>query len=86
MSGSMRCARCRQRVSQIISKMTGLREYTVDVLNKQVTFKGEFKTHLRGEEVKDFESSVSNDRRRLPLLKLFLRSFVAKCFTNNVAD
>ncbi|XVF51722.1 hypothetical protein PTKIN_Ptkin04bG0207500 [Pterospermum kingtungense] len=42
MTANMGCARCRERVSQVISKMTGLREYTVDVSNKQVIVKADF--------------------------------------------
>ncbi|KAI9174632.1 hypothetical protein LWI28_020359 [Acer negundo] len=41
-TANMGCAQCRQRVTQVISKMTGLREYTVDVPNRQVIVKGDF--------------------------------------------
>ncbi|XP_010258960.1 PREDICTED: uncharacterized protein LOC104598538 isoform X2 [Nelumbo nucifera] len=40
MSANMGCIHCRQRVSQVISKMNGLLEYVVDVHNKQVIMKG----------------------------------------------
>ncbi|KAI8546564.1 hypothetical protein RHMOL_Rhmol07G0128300 [Rhododendron molle] len=40
-SANLGCDCCRQRVSQIMSKMTGLAEYTVDVQNKQVVAKSD---------------------------------------------
>nr|POF09884.1 hypothetical protein CFP56_53431 [Quercus suber] len=36
LTANMGCKRCRQRVSQVASKMTGLKEYTVDVHNRQI--------------------------------------------------
>lgn len=42
MTANMGCAQCRKKVSQILSKVTGLREYTVDVSNKQVILKADF--------------------------------------------
>ncbi|KAL9433790.1 hypothetical protein AB3S75_028601 [Citrus x aurantiifolia] len=41
-TANMGCTRCRGRVSQIISKLTGLEEYIVDVPNKRVTVKADF--------------------------------------------
>ncbi|GMJ00401.1 HEAVY METAL ASSOCIATED PROTEIN 19 [Hibiscus trionum] len=41
MTANMGCAECRKRVSQVISKITGLREYIVDVSNKQVIIKAD---------------------------------------------
>ncbi|XAR54956.1 hypothetical protein NMG60_11030307 [Bertholletia excelsa] len=41
--GNLACAHCRGRISQIVSKMKGLRECTVDVCNKQVIMKGDVK-------------------------------------------
>ncbi|MFQ6671035.1 hypothetical protein Gotur_035705 [Gossypium turneri] len=55
MSANMGCAQCREKVSKVTSKMTGtfrikeivvqlagLREYIVDVSNKQVVVKADF--------------------------------------------
>ncbi|KAF7137344.1 hypothetical protein RHSIM_Rhsim07G0108100 [Rhododendron simsii] len=40
-SANLGCDCCRQRVSQIMSKLTGVTEYTVDVQNKQVVAKSD---------------------------------------------
>nr|DAD18533.1 TPA_asm: hypothetical protein HUJ06_019996 [Nelumbo nucifera] len=40
MNANMGCTHCRQRVTQVISKMNGLVEYVIDVSNKQVIMKG----------------------------------------------
>ncbi|KAG8659448.1 hypothetical protein MANES_02G038800v8 [Manihot esculenta] len=61
MSGSIGCARCRQRVSQVIAKMTGLREYTVDVKRKQVIVKGDFGNQQKQED--DYSKSEMNKER-----------------------
>ncbi|KAL2321580.1 hypothetical protein Fmac_025959 [Flemingia macrophylla] len=42
---NMACNGCRGRVSKVVSKMTGLTEYTVDVRKKEVTIKGDFIAH-----------------------------------------
>ncbi|KAK2969435.1 hypothetical protein RJ640_012835, partial [Escallonia rubra] len=44
-SANMGCAYCRERVSQTIAKVTGLKEYTLDVRNKQVIVKGDVRLH-----------------------------------------
>ncbi|KAK7330754.1 hypothetical protein VNO77_24953 [Canavalia gladiata] len=44
-TANMKCNSCRGRVSRVVSKMTGLTEYTVDVHKKEVTIKGDFKAH-----------------------------------------
>ncbi|XP_027337433.1 copper transport protein ATX1-like [Abrus precatorius] len=41
-TANMECNDCMGRVSRIVSKMTGLTEYTVDVTKKEVTIKGDF--------------------------------------------
>ncbi|XP_044485536.1 uncharacterized protein LOC123211075 isoform X2 [Mangifera indica] len=47
MNANMGCAECRQRVSQLTSKINGLKEYTVDVPNKQVIVKGDLGFHSK---------------------------------------
>ncbi|KAG8659449.1 uncharacterized protein LOC110603554 [Manihot esculenta] len=85
MSGSIGCARCRQRVSQVIAKMTGLREYTVDVKRKQVIVKGDFGNQQKQED--DYSKSEMNkERGNCHPLRLLLGSFVASCFRKQVAD
>ncbi|TKY55441.1 Copper transport protein ATX1 [Spatholobus suberectus] len=42
---NMGCNGCRGRVSRVVSKMTGLTEYTMDVSKKEVTIKGDFIAH-----------------------------------------
>ncbi|KAL3743265.1 hypothetical protein ACJRO7_018554 [Eucalyptus globulus] len=60
MTANVGCARCRERVSQVISKMDGVREYTVDIRNERVIVKGDFKVER---EVPD-ESADSKSRKR----------------------
>ncbi|XP_038996235.1 uncharacterized protein LOC120120770 [Hibiscus syriacus] len=42
MTANMGCSECRKRVSQVITKITGVREFIVDVSNKQVIIKADF--------------------------------------------
>ncbi|KAJ9147725.1 hypothetical protein P3X46_029851 [Hevea brasiliensis] len=83
MSGSMGCARCQQRVTRVMSKMTGLREYTVDVKEKQVIVKGNCRNQQKEED--DYFKCEMNKERCCPL-KLLLGSFVASCFRKQIAD
>lgn len=41
MSADMGCSSCRDKVFKVLSKMTGFKEYTVDVRKKQVIIKGD---------------------------------------------
>ncbi|XP_057524637.1 uncharacterized protein LOC130804269 isoform X2 [Amaranthus tricolor] len=41
MSANMGCSSCRDKVFRVLSKMTGFKEYTVDVRKKQVIIKGD---------------------------------------------
>ncbi|KMS97864.1 hypothetical protein BVRB_5g122950 isoform A [Beta vulgaris subsp. vulgaris] len=41
MSANMGCSSCRDKVYRVLSKMTGFKEYTVDVRKKQVIIKGD---------------------------------------------
>ncbi|GAB4857093.1 hypothetical protein Ancab_015004 [Ancistrocladus abbreviatus] len=41
MNANMGCTSCRERVFQVLAKITGLKEYIVDVRNKQVIIKGD---------------------------------------------
>ncbi|KAF9685683.1 hypothetical protein SADUNF_Sadunf03G0079800 [Salix dunnii] len=83
MTGSMRCSRCRRRVSQVISRMSGLKEYTVDLHNKQVIMKGNVGKQRKNED--DYSDDEMNNGR-CRRLKLFLRSFMATCFGNYLAN
>ncbi|KAK8520836.1 hypothetical protein V6N13_076972 [Hibiscus sabdariffa] len=42
MTANMGCDECRKKVSRVLSKVTGLREYIVDLSNKQVIIKADF--------------------------------------------
>ncbi|WJX89072.1 hypothetical protein P8452_71094 [Trifolium repens] len=44
-AANMRCNGCQGRVSRVISKMTRLTEYTIDVGKNEVTVKGDFMAH-----------------------------------------
>ncbi|RDX83000.1 hypothetical protein CR513_36139, partial [Mucuna pruriens] len=50
-AANMGCNGCKERVTRLVSKITGLTEYTVDVRKKEVTIKGDFVAHcnLQGE-------------------------------------
>ncbi|XP_056687442.1 uncharacterized protein [Spinacia oleracea] len=41
MNANMGCSSCRDKVSRVLSKMTGFKEYTIDVRKKQVVIKGD---------------------------------------------
>ncbi|XP_020224973.1 protein SODIUM POTASSIUM ROOT DEFECTIVE 1 isoform X2 [Cajanus cajan] len=60
---SMGCNKCRGRVSRVVSKMTGLTEYTVDVRKKEVTIKGDFTPHwnLGDESIRSNTLQSAND-------------------------
>ncbi|XP_055961513.1 uncharacterized protein LOC126678597 [Mercurialis annua] len=77
-NGNLGCAGCTQRVSNIISKITGLREYTVDVKKKQVIVKGEFTYKHNGEE-KDFSIRELRKEHCCYHVKLIFGSFLS-CF------
>ncbi|XP_017972763.1 PREDICTED: uncharacterized protein LOC18606275 [Theobroma cacao] len=84
MTANMVCAQCRKKVSQVISKMTGLREYTVDVSNKQVIVKADFGFRWN---VKD-HLSKSEKRKDWRSLQLFKSCFGPICYSSKqvVAD
>nr|XP_009607584.1 uncharacterized protein LOC104101779 isoform X2 [Nicotiana tomentosiformis] len=44
-NANLGCTHCRGRISQVISKITGLREYTIDVGRKQVIVRGDVRKH-----------------------------------------
>ncbi|WCJ25937.1 Heavy metal transport/detoxification superfamily protein [Euphorbia peplus] len=83
MSGSMRCVRCRERVTRIISKITGLREYTVDLLNRQVIVMGDFRN-----QHKEDNYYLTNDMKKTNChpFKLLFGLFVPNCFTKYKAS
>ncbi|KAK6262909.1 hypothetical protein QUC31_008725, partial [Theobroma cacao] len=89
MTANMGCAQCRKKVSQVLSKMTGrnfdgLREYTVDVSNKQVIVKADFGFRWN---VKD-HLSKSEKRKDWRSLQLFKSCFGPICYSSKqvVAD
>lgn len=45
MNADLGCTHCRLRISQIISRIKGLREYTIDVGKKQVIVRGDARNH-----------------------------------------
>ncbi|XP_019447820.1 PREDICTED: uncharacterized protein LOC109350963 [Lupinus angustifolius] len=61
MTANMECNRCRKRVFKVVSKMTGLTEYTLDVSKKQVTIKGDFKVHCKLENEGFRNSTLKSD-------------------------
>jgi len=63
--------------------IAGLKEYTVDVHNKQVIMKGDTGKQWKKE---DDHSNDEMNNERCQRLKLFLRSFVATCFGNYMAN
>ncbi|XP_019057857.1 PREDICTED: uncharacterized protein LOC109116598 [Tarenaya hassleriana] len=64
------CRRCQHRVSQIVSKMTGIKEYMVDVRSKQVIARGDFREH---DSMPKIAKGASNP------IKLLLASMLAIC-------
>ncbi|XP_022758774.1 uncharacterized protein LOC111305466 [Durio zibethinus] len=67
MTANMGCAQCRKKVSQVVSKMKGLREYIVDVSNKKVIVKADLGFHWN---VKD-DLSESEKRKDWHPLEVF---------------
>ncbi|XVE57669.1 hypothetical protein DITRI_Ditri04bG0108100 [Diplodiscus trichospermus] len=72
----MGCAQCRKKISQVISKMTGLREYTVDISNKLVTVKADFGFRCNA---KDYLSKDEKRKHWHPL-KVFKYCLSLICF------
>ncbi|CAN8316506.1 unnamed protein product [Cochlearia groenlandica] len=73
------CVRCQDRVSKIISKMSGIEEYVVDVKKKFVMAKGDFRLRLVShQQVNDIIVS-QNAKRFFQPLKLFFRSVFSLC-------
>ncbi|KAF8108963.1 hypothetical protein N665_0104s0270 [Sinapis alba] len=80
------CVHCQDRVSKIVSRMTGIEEYTVDVKNKQVMARGDFKPRLVShQQVKNVASQTlyQNAKRFLRPLNLFLCSIFSNCLCPN---
>ncbi|RID67054.1 hypothetical protein BRARA_D02159 [Brassica rapa] len=80
------CDHCQDRVSKIVSKMTGIEEYVVDVKNKQVMARGDFKPRLVShQQVKNVASQTlsHNAKRFFRPLNLFLRSIFSICLCPN---
>ncbi|KAJ4903676.1 Heavy metal transport/detoxification superfamily protein [Raphanus sativus] len=72
------CVHCQDRVSKIVSKMTGIEEYTVDVKNKQVMARGDFKPRLVSHHLASQTLSQKAKRFFRPL-NVFLRSIFCNC-------
>ncbi|XP_010516777.1 PREDICTED: uncharacterized protein LOC104792342 [Camelina sativa] len=79
------CIRCQDRVSQIVSKMTGIEEYMVDLKKKLVMARGAFRPRLVSlshQQVKDVVSQTTtpqNAKHLLRPLNLFFRSIFSLC-------
>ncbi|ESQ52195.1 hypothetical protein EUTSA_v10017440mg [Eutrema salsugineum] len=77
------CVRCQDRVSKIVSKMTGIEEYVVDVKKKLVMARGDFKPRLisHQQQVKGVVSQTlfQDAKRFFRSLNLFLRSIFSLC-------
>ncbi|XP_010505093.1 PREDICTED: uncharacterized protein LOC104781981 [Camelina sativa] len=80
------CVRCQDRVSQIISKMTGIDEYVVDLKKKMVMARGDFRPRLvslssHQQQVKDVVSQTTpqNAKRLFRPINLFFRSIFSLC-------
>ncbi|MCD9645846.1 hypothetical protein HAX54_035145 [Datura stramonium] len=59
-NANLGCTHCRRRISQLISKITGLREYTIDVGRKQVIVRGDVRNHHQ-EKDGAVKSQMNND-------------------------
>ncbi|CAH8387298.1 unnamed protein product [Eruca vesicaria subsp. sativa] len=80
------CDHCQDRVSKIVSKMTGIEEYVVDVKNKQVMARGHFKPRLVShQQVKNIASQTlsQNAKRFFRPLNIFIRSIFSNCLCPN---
>ncbi|EOA28600.1 hypothetical protein CARUB_v10024820mg [Capsella rubella] len=80
------CVRCQDRVSQIVSKMTGIEEYVVDLKKKLVMARGDFRARLvtHHQQVKDVvvsQTPSQNTTKHLFFrpLNLFFRSIFSLC-------
>uniref|UniRef100_A0A1J3HP35 HMA domain-containing protein n=1 Tax=Noccaea caerulescens TaxID=107243 RepID=A0A1J3HP35_NOCCA len=77
------CVRCQDRVSKIVSKMSGIEEYVVDLKNKIVMARGDFRPRLvsHQQQVKDVVSQTlsQNAKRFFRPSNLFLRSIFSLC-------
>lgn len=76
MTANVGCARCRERVSQVISRMDGVREYTVDIRNERVIVKGDFKVER---EVPDESANLQIKKEEEHQLSLLFRYFRTSC-------
>ncbi|KAK3224882.1 hypothetical protein Dsin_004744 [Dipteronia sinensis] len=77
MTANMGCAQCRQRVTQVVSKMSGLKECTVDVPNRQVIVKGDFGFRRNLED----NSPKNKLKTRCYPLQYFFKNFRVNYFT-----
>ncbi|KAM3687020.1 hypothetical protein ACB098_10G046000 [Castanea mollissima] len=82
LTANMGCKRCRQRVSEVASKMTGLKEYTVDVHNRQVIIKADLGFHWKVENDPLNKSEMNQECRPLTYL---LKTFRSTCFGDHLA-
>ncbi|KAL1211142.1 hypothetical protein V5N11_008600 [Cardamine amara subsp. amara] len=76
------CVYCQDRVSKIVSKMTGIEEYVVDFKKKLVMARGDFRPRLVShQQVKNVVSLTpsQNAKRLFRPLNLFLRSLFSLC-------
>ncbi|WVZ26375.1 hypothetical protein V8G54_004919 [Vigna mungo] len=62
-AANMGCNGCRGRVFRVVSRMTGLTEYTVDLQKREVTIKGDFiaNCNLQNESIISRSLESAND-------------------------
>ncbi|GLU05583.1 hypothetical protein SLE2022_226790 [Rubroshorea leprosula] len=77
MTANMGCAQCRERVYEVISKTTGLREYTVDMSNRQVIVKADLGFDWNEKD----HPSERNGKKKSLRLEFFLKYFIPMCLT-----
>ncbi|KAL0550390.1 hypothetical protein IC582_014900 [Cucumis melo] len=74
-NANMSCNGCRQRVSQIVSKMSELVELTIDVTKKQVIVKGNVKCQSKNQE-----NTIHSQMKKCDSLITISPHFSNNCF------
>ncbi|XP_034676635.1 uncharacterized protein LOC117907257 [Vitis riparia] len=82
MTANLGCACCRQKVFQLTSRMTGLREYTVDVRNKRVIVKGDVKVRWNTRT----ESLKGKMKKGQRPFNFFFRFLKTNCINKHLVD
>ncbi|XP_027922035.1 copper transport protein CCH isoform X2 [Vigna unguiculata] len=71
-AANMRCNGCRGRVFRVVSRMTGLTEYTVDLQKREVTIKGDFMANCNLQDESIRSSSLLSAKDEPKSLSTFL--------------